>query len=134
MVLVFFGDHQPYFTDSYSDAIFGEDDGPEHQSRVYQTSYFIWANYDVEGQAQNDEVLDTSTGYLSSMLLERIGAPLSRYQKAKLQIQLEMPTVFVYGYRDAEGVWHSLKEGGGFKAYHDLELIQYEEFAIHVDG
>lgn len=134
VVLVFFGDHQPYFTDSYSDAIFGEDDGPEHQSRVYQTSYFIWANYDVEGQAQNDEVLDTSTGYLSSMLLERIGAPLSRYQKAKLQIQLEMPTVFVYGFRDAEGVWHSLKEGGGFKAYHDLELIQYEEFAIHVDG
>ena len=69
------------------------------------------------------------------MLLERIGAPLTRYQKAKLQIQLEMPAVYGYGFLDADGVWHSLDEtGDAAKALHELSLIQYEEFAIKVDG
>ncbi len=132
VILVFFGDHQPYFTNYYNDEFFSEDEDPiEHQSRVYQTAYVMWANYDVAGSAQDGAVLDTSTGYLSSMLLEAAGAPLTRYQQAKLQLQKSLPAVYAYGYLTPDGTWHALSESD--EARDDLARIQYLEFATKVD-
>ncbi|MBQ6410537.1 MAG: LTA synthase family protein, partial [Atopobiaceae bacterium] len=132
VILVFFGDHQPYFTNVYNDALFaGEPDGPEHQARVYQTAYVIWANYDVAGNDQVGAVLDTSTGFLSSMLLDYMGAPLTSYQKAKLLLQRSVPAVFAYGYLTSDGSWHALNES--MEPRDDLARIQYLEFALKVN-
>ena len=132
VILVFFGDHQPYFTNDYNDDLFAnEPDGPEHQARVYQTAYVIWANYDVAGNDQTGAVLDTSTGFLSSMVLDYMGAPLTSYQKAKLMLQRSVPAVFAYGYLTSDGSWHALNES--MEARDDLARIQYLEFALKVN-
>lgn len=50
---------------------------PPTRSAGWQTDYIIWANYDVAGCNQTSEVDDLSTNYLSTQLMQLIGAPLT---------------------------------------------------------
>jgi len=59
------------------------------------------------------------------------GAPLTRYQQAKLQLQKSLPAVYAYGYLTPDGTWHALSESD--EARDDLARIQYLEFATKVD-
>lgn len=127
VVVVFFGDHQPGFGSTYNDALYpDEGEGIEHASRVFQSSYAIWANYDVVGQAQESGREDTSACYLSAKLMDLIGAPLSEYQKAQLALSEQVPLVNVYGYADARGTWHApAYDDDVTQGYADLLLVEY---------
>ena len=105
VVVVFWGDHQPFFPDTYNDRWFTNEDDATHQERLWQTSYIIWANYDVAGNSQTSHEEDLSSNYLSSELLKLIGAPLTDYQKAHLTLRQSLPALNSVGYEDAQGRW-----------------------------
>lgn len=105
VVVVFWGDHQPFFPDTYNDRWFTNEDDATHQERLWQTSYIIWANYDVAGNSQTSHEEDISSNYLSSELMKLIGAPLTDYQKAHLTLRQSLPALNSVGYEDSQHRW-----------------------------
>ena len=105
VVVVFWGDHQPFFPSKFNDKWFTDEDDATHQERLWQTDYIIWANYDVAGCDQTSEVDDLSTNYLSTQLMQLIGAPLSDYQKAHMTLRESLPAINSVGYEDASLRW-----------------------------
>ena len=105
VVVVFWGDHQPFFPDTYNDRWFTNEDDATHQERLWQTSYIIWANYDVAGNTQTSQEDDLSSNYLGSELMNLIGAPLTDYQKAHLTLRQSLPALNSVGYEDSQGRW-----------------------------
>ncbi len=128
-VVLFFGDHQPYLTTSINNRLFDDEDDLEHIMRLWQTSYMLWANYDIAGADELDSSLDTSTNYLAAMLLDVIGAPLSDYQKANLALQSYIPAINVIGYQGSDGHYYWANPDDSYYSYYqDLEYIQYRRF------
>ncbi len=93
VVVVFWGDHQPFFPSKFNDKWFTGEDDATHQERLWQTDYIIWANYDVAGCDQTSETDDLSTNYLSTQLMQLIGAPLTDYQKAHMTLRESLPAI-----------------------------------------
>ncbi|MFR3451029.1 MAG: hypothetical protein ACLTSX_04760 [Collinsella sp.] len=112
VVLVFFGDHQPFFPDKYNNRWFTNEDKAEHNMRLWTTDYLIWANYDVAGNDQDSHVDNLSTNYLGTEMMNIIGAPLNDYQKAQLTLRSALPAINTTGYLDATGTIYlsSVKE------------------------
>lgn len=136
VVVVFWGDHQPFFPDTYNDRWFTNEDDATHQERLWQTSYIIWANYDVAGNSQTSHEEDLSSNYLSSELMKLIGAPLTDYQKAHLTLRQSLPALNSVGYEDSQDRWllSSSKSGEAYndtiaaaceKARSDYHAMQY---------
>ena len=118
VVVVFWGDHQPFFPDTYNDRWFTNEDDATHQERLWQTSYIIWANYDVAGNSQTSHEEDLSSNYLSSELMKLIGAPLTDYQKAHLTLRQSLPALNSVGYEDSQDRW-LLSSSKSDEAYND---------------
>ena len=106
VILVFFGDHQPFFPDEFNDAWFTGESDAVHNERLWQTDYFIWANYDVAGRDQESAQDDLSVNYLSSVLMDLIGAPLTGYQKAHITLREALPAINATGYEDKSLQWY----------------------------
>ena len=138
VVVVMYGDHQPFFTDRYNDAIFSGEDTATHTERIWQTEYVVWANYDVAGASQGSERVDASIGYVGALALQAIGAPLTDYQRARLAMRSKLPAINVVGFEDARGGWHLPDEDGSAHgardARDDLELMQYRTLFDHDGG
>lgn len=105
VVLVFFGDHQPYLTQGYNDLWYPGEDAAEHARRVYQTDYVVWANFDIAGCDQVSEVDDVSASFLASEVAQLIGAPLTSFQKAHIELRRALPEISAACYEDAAGGW-----------------------------
>lgn len=118
VVVVFWGDHQPFFPDTYNDRWFTNEDDATHQERLWQTSYIIWANYDVAGNSQTSHEEDLSSNYLNSELMKLIGAPLTDYQKAHLTLRQSLPALNSVGYEDSQDRW-LLSSSKSDEAYND---------------
>lgn len=135
VVVVMYGDHQPFFTDRYNDAIFASEDTAAHTQRIWQTSYVVWANYEVAGVAAESRHVDASIGYVGALALQAIGAPLSDYQKARLAMRAKLPAINVAGFADERGSWHLPDEAdaalGARAARDDLEHMQYRVLFDH---
>lgn len=112
VVVVFFGDHQPFFPDKFNDRFFPGEDKTAHAMRLWQTDYLVWANYDVAGRDQKSATVDLSTNYLGASMLDLIGAPLSSFQKAQMTLRQALPAINTTGYVDSAGELHlaSVKE------------------------
>lgn len=129
VILVFFGDHQlaaglvsSVYGDRYANQI-------EYIQMARCTPYFIWANYDVEGNAQVSQRRDIGLFALQSLLFDAIGAPMTEQQKATMGFMEEVPILNAYGYQTNDGVWHSLDDEAQWEqAVRDLEWIQYLEY------
>lgn len=144
VVVVFFGDHQPFFPSDFNDEWFQDEDDATHSERLYHTQYVIWANYDIDGRSQESDEVDISTNYLGAELMDLIGAPLSDYQKAQLALRANLPAINMIGYQDRAGVWHlsdaavNKNAGDAFKAAakarEDLAKMQYLKLFDHGDG
>ncbi len=124
VVLVFFGDHQPFFASEYNDALMDDDDELEHAMRIYRTDYVVWANYNVAGAEQASDDVTLSTNYLGALVLESIGAPLSDFEKTLLAVREELPVVTMAAYADEKRVWHE-HGADAPQAYGDLREMQY---------
>ena len=109
-VVLFFGDHQPYFTDDVYSEAHPDDETPEGMNKSYQTLYAMWANYDVAGADELEKGEKTSICFLASMLLNAIGTPMTDYQKALLTLQEDMPALNCFCIMDAAGNVYWLDE------------------------
>lgn len=134
VVLVFFGDHQPGISPAYNDASFPSEQEPGHSARTYQTRYVIWANYDVAGSDQVAPEVTVSASNLGATLMNAIGAPLSRYQKAELFSTTVVPQISSLGYQSLDGTWHQMTDAQGAeeKDLADLRTMLYYEFGSRV--
>ncbi|MDI9590348.1 MAG: LTA synthase family protein [Acidobacteriota bacterium] len=130
VVLVFFGDHQPSMTLEYNDAWYPNEDDVTHSQRIYHTEYLIWANYNVSGRLQRSDVRDTSVEVLGTIMLDAIGAPLSRYQKAQLAVNQQIQATNLHGYLGADDIWYRPDDDSPYKELYDkMALVEYLNFA-----
>ena len=123
-IVVMYGDHHPWFSQAVNDLLFTDEDELVHSERIHNTSYVMWANYDVAGGI--DAQLDggsTSADLLGAMTLDAVGAPLSEYQQALLGSRLTTQAINAYGYLGTDGVWHRLDD-----TLHELSLAEYLNF------
>ena len=107
VVVLFFGDHQPKPASPYATIGYEGEPSITTAERMFHSSYFMWANYDVAGDEQAGQTLDEPISALGDELMYRIGAPLSARQKASLASQLDLPVLSLIGYKDASGKWHA---------------------------
>ena len=134
VVLVFFGDHQPYMTPVYNNAYMSDKAGElAHDQRVYQTCYLTWANYDIAGTGQTSAKVDAGPDTLAAMLLDQIGAPLTNYQKAQLEFRKSIVQMNQFGYKAVDGNWYEFEDTSS--PYYELVLkfsmIEYARFGAN---
>ena len=103
-VIVFFGDHQPSLSNIAS-KFYGLTDSStvEEQQAKYAVPYFIWANYDISCDRATPL---TSINYLSSWLLDIIGADKTEFQQFIAKLNTEVPVINAMGWYDKDGVFH----------------------------
>lgn len=134
VVVVFFGDHQPGFAGTLNDALFPDDDKVTHGERALQTTYTIWANYDVAGNDQASATSGTSASDLAAQTLDMIGAPLTDAQMAQLAVHATLPQLNIAGYLAPEGIWYALDADSPYRSLvDDLSRVQYLNFARAVE-
>ena len=95
----------------------------EEQFVDYITPFVIWANYPIE--AEHVEAL--SVNYLSSLLLEKAGLPMTQYDKWLLETAQHYPVVLRHGYADAQGntaLWDR-QEKNWPEALRQLNILRY---------
>ena len=136
VIVIFFGDHQPNFSDTLADALYPAEDDFQQAVRSFPTTYLIWANYDVAGAVPGTRQ-DASPADLVAMALELAGAPLTDYEKTQLVARESMPALSLVGMQAADGSWHRAGDPGAgedaVRAYEDLALVHYLERAEHLE-
>lgn len=134
VVLVFFGDHQPSVASALNDALYPDEDDATHAFRAYQSSYMVWANYEIAGNTDLNVYSTVGANEIAALTLEKIGAPLTDYQKALLVTRSQVPTINVAGYLGADGLRYDLAdENSPFRSTIDqMQQIQYLNFASKV--
>ena len=134
VVLVFFGDHQPSAATALNDELYPQEDTASHAFRIYQSTYFVWANYEIAGNTELNVYDTVGANEIAAITLNKIGAPLSDYQKALLATRSDVPTINVAGYLGADGLRYDLEsEDSPYVSTIDkLQRIQYLEFASKV--
>ena len=133
-VVVMYGDHHPWLSTTLNDLIFLDEDDLTHAERIHQTSYIVWANYDVAGtEPAGKRTDDTSADMLATQLLDTIGAPLSDFQKAQLGARIQVRALNAYGFLGDDGAWHSLDDPGDYEETLSLlELVEFLNFGSKV--
>lgn len=131
VVVVFFGDHQPTVGYGLNEALHpGEENQLEHVQRNYQTTYLVWANYDVAGRDQASWDTEIGSDALGALTLDLAGAPLTDRQKATLAARGQVPSLNINGYLGADGLRYALDAESPYRTAVDaLQRIQYLEFA-----
>lgn len=123
-VIAFFGDHLPSISDGIYDKLMSETsaDGLEKTQRRYMTPYFIWANYEIEEELQEE----LSANYLGVMVLDAAGIELPPYYQYLNELKEEIPVINVNGYMDKNRKHYSFFEDTHYSeniaAY---EIMQY---------
>ncbi|MBO7450370.1 MAG: sulfatase-like hydrolase/transferase [Clostridiales bacterium] len=102
-VICFFGDHLPSFKDGFYENILGVKDvaelSPEEMQKLYITDYFIWANYDIPEK----EINAISLNYLSTLVMQVAGLPMTEYQMFLSDLYELYPVVTTMGICDKDG-------------------------------
>lgn len=124
-IIVMFGDHQPPLSNKFYSKLFGTDINDftaEQTADWYSTPYVIWANYDIQEQ-QN---LDMSVNYLSSYMLQLIGADMTGYNKYLLDLQKKIPVLTGLFYQGDDGEFREIDEESEYtEMIHQYSIVQY---------
>jgi len=108
-LICMFGDHQPTIETDFVEKLLGsslDSLTPEQEQSRYVTPFVIWANYDI-GEQYIDKL---SVNYLSSLLLQTAGVPMTEYNKYLLTLSKTLPVIDTVGYIDAEGNYYTYKD------------------------
>ena len=128
-MILLFGDHQPQVaTNFYTEMLGGdfEDVDIAVAQQRQEVPFLLWANYDIPEQ----EGIVTSLNYLSTLLVETAGLPLTDYQTFLSGIRGEVPALNAMGYLDSQGVWHRDRETlpeAAQTALNAYEMLQYNQ-------
>lgn len=118
-IVVMFGDHQP--SDYIANAILRLNDIDQESSieefqNGYKVPMVMWANYDIEEQ----DINRISVNYLSGLLMEQAGLPLTDYQTYLQSLRKTLPVITANIYIDKDGQYYEYSD----EPYQDL-LNQY---------
>ncbi len=119
-IICMFGDHLPSVEEEFYEELFGcdlENLSVEQQQARYTTPFVIWANYDIP-EATIDKI---SANYLSTLLLQVAGLPMTQYNKYLATIYQTLPVINTVGYIDSDNNYFESTESS---EYDDL-LYQY---------
>lgn len=108
-IILFYGDHHPKIDSNFIEDMLGERMDNlkiEELQKLYQTPFFIWANYDIEEK----EDVSVSINYLSGLLCKTVGLPTTAYQEYLYHLQEKFPVINGNGVIDREGVHYSKTE------------------------
>lgn len=124
-LILFFGDHQPHdqsVAGLLSENSYGFDETEMLWNR-YRVPFIIWANYDID--EQKDVI--TSANFLSALLLETAGLPLTDYQLFLKEVSQEMPVMTANFFMDASGNHFMYAEANEDQAalLKTYEILQY---------
>lgn len=119
-IICMFGDHLPSLETEFYEELMGADLDElttEQEMLRYETPFVIWANYDIE----EAEVEHISANYLSTLLSQTAGLPMTEYNKYLAVLYQTLPVISTVGYVDADGTCYSASEEN---PYSDL-LLRY---------
>ena len=122
-IVVFYGDHQPKIDSNFIEDMLGESMDNldiEELQKLYQTPYFIWANYDIDEK----EDFDISINYLSSLVCETAGLPTTPYQEYLSELREKFPVINGNGVIDSEGNHYTKMDA--LEKFEELNI--YESF------
>lgn len=123
VMVVFLGDHQPKFIDSFYDDIYANNPGltiEDMQWNLFKTPYLVWANYDMEG----DMPRDISMNYIGSLMLRLANVPRSEYLCYVDDLSKKYPMITVNGIRDTDNNLSSVNSGN--EDYEVYRRLSYE--------
>ncbi len=124
-VIVMFGDHQPPLVEEFYETLFGKKQAKfttEDTANWYSTPYVIWTNYDIKSNTN----MNMSCNYLSSYLLNMIGADMTGYNKYLLDLQKKVPVLTALFYQGDDGKWYDNSTESKYSKYiKDYSKIQY---------
>lgn len=128
VVIVMFGDHQANLGDNTYEYLLGkkdEDLTPEERMEKYKIPFVIWANYDI----QEETIEKTSLNYLYSILADRLGFPMTGYQKYLLDLSEEIPVLCAQGYWTADGSFYELKDQDSpyYDKINEYNILEYND-------
>lgn len=104
-VVVMFGDHLPGLK-AINESI--KDKSAAEKQAKYTVPYFIWANYDI-GTDINDDLVGMP--YLANDLKKLIGMPMTDWDMLREAVRSEYPSLNAYGAFDTDGGWHPSADG-----------------------
>ena len=108
-VILMFGDHQPsdYITNPLLNLNgIDRESSLEEFQKGYVVPFVIWANYDIE-----EETVDKiSVNYLSGLLMEKTGLPMSDYHIYLNELRKTIPVLTGNVFIDQNGGYHTLDE------------------------
>lgn len=127
-VIVFFGDHEPGLSNEVYSKILGknvEKLSAEENMNLYKTPFLIWANYDIEEQ----ENVNISMNFLSTLMLESTGMKLSPFNQFLLDIHKQIPVLTTNGYFGEDGSYYSLKDESSpyYESLRKYQILQYND-------
>lgn len=124
VLVLFLGDHQPKFIDTFYDDLYSKtfDATPEeNQWKLFKTPYLVWANYDLLGEIPQD----ISMNYLGSKLLELAKVKRNPYLCYVSKMSELYPVITINGIKDKDGVTTPISQGNeDYDAYKKL-YFQY---------
>ena len=124
VIVVMFGDHQPsdYITNviqricgaTTSDSLADLEQG-------YRVPFVMWSNYGLEHKYYDG----ISVNYLSSILMENAGIPLTGYQTFLKKLMETLPVINANVYRDADGNFYNYDDDAYSGELKDYQMLQY---------
>lgn len=124
VIVVMFGDHQPsdYITNviqricgaTTSDSLADLEQG-------YRVPFVMWSNYELEHKYYDG----ISVNYLSSILMENAGIPLTGYQTFLKKLMETLPVINANVYRDADGNFYNYEDDAYSGELKDYQMLQY---------
>ncbi|MCD7818281.1 MAG: LTA synthase family protein [Lachnospiraceae bacterium] len=130
-IILMFGDHQPsdYITNQIR-RICGVSD-PETVEEIqqgYRVPFVIWANYDLDSEYYEG----ISVNYLSGILLEAAGVPLTDYQTYLSELMETLPVINANAYRDSSGTFYAWDTDDTYNSIlNEYQMLAYNHL---VDG
>ena len=91
-IVVFYGDHQPAIETGFIEMAMNKSESDftlEDRQKMYQVPFFIWSNYDVE----EGTIERMSINYLSTLLCEKAGLPMTGIQKYLQELRTQFPVI-----------------------------------------
>lgn len=124
VIVVMFGDHQPsdYITNviqricgaTTSDSLADLEQG-------YRVPFVMWSNYGLEHKYYDG----ISVNYLSSILMENAGIPLTGYQTFLKKLMETLPVINANVYRDADGNFYNYEDDAYSGELKEYQMLQY---------
>ena len=123
-IVVMFGDHQP--SDYIANAILrlnntDQESSIEEFQNGYKVPMIMWANYDIEEQ----DINQISVNYLSGLLMEQAGLPLTDYQTYLQSLRKTLPVITANIYIDKDGQFYEYSDEAYKDQLNQYSILQY---------